>query len=141
MDKDSNEINAIKDNFSHVSTMLCAFHVHEALKAKTQKLQCSKEIRQLISPETRHHRTEVVLGRLSCLLKLCGSVQFEERDRFGPSSSGAGHGDIANVIGGSSGEVVDVVSDGSGAGNRNIADVVSDGGANVIHGVVLEKEM
>ncbi|GFO09051.1 Zinc finger swim domain-containing protein 3 [Plakobranchus ocellatus] len=44
-DKDPNEINAIKDNLPHVSTMLCAFHVHKALRAKIQKLQCSKEVK------------------------------------------------------------------------------------------------
>jgi len=29
----------------HVFTMLCTFHVHKAMKAKIQKLQCSKEVR------------------------------------------------------------------------------------------------
>ena len=44
-DKDPNEVNAIKCNMPHVFTMLCAFHVHKAMKAKVQKLQCSKEVR------------------------------------------------------------------------------------------------
>ncbi|XP_012945352.2 uncharacterized protein LOC101862002 [Aplysia californica] len=44
-DKDPNEINAIKQYMPNASTMLCAFHVHKAMKAKLQKLQCAKEVK------------------------------------------------------------------------------------------------
>ncbi|RUS69423.1 hypothetical protein EGW08_022814, partial [Elysia chlorotica] len=44
-DKDPNEMNAIRQHLPHASNVLCAFHVHKAMKARLQKLQCSKEVR------------------------------------------------------------------------------------------------
>ncbi|GFS23243.1 zinc finger SWIM domain-containing protein 3 [Elysia marginata] len=50
-DKDPNEINAITQAMPHVSTMLCAFHVHKAMKTKVQKLQCAKEVRDRLQQQ------------------------------------------------------------------------------------------
>jgi len=48
---------------------------------RTSQVAPPVDVHTLVGPEARHHRTETVLSRLSCLLKLCGSVQFVERIR------------------------------------------------------------
>lgn len=40
-----NEISAIKRYLHHASRLLCAFHVHKVMKARLQKLQCLKEVK------------------------------------------------------------------------------------------------
>ena len=44
-DKDPREISAIKLHIPQATPVLCAFHVHKAMRAKIQKLQCTNEVK------------------------------------------------------------------------------------------------
>ncbi|GFN81813.1 spermatogenesis-associated protein 5-like [Plakobranchus ocellatus] len=100
------------------------------------------QTRQLAGPEARHLRTEAMLGRLSCLLKLCGSVQFEERIGLVEKVVNAWEASQecvvfvnSDMIASATGDVV-IGVDGSGVsvtdGSDEVADVISDVSGDVV---------
>ena len=64
-DKDSNEINAIKLHIPQATPVLCAFHVHKAMRAKIQKLQCTSEVKN------RLQQLSYLLVTTNCLYDKC----------------------------------------------------------------------